>query len=105
MKKVLLVSMVFGFIYVQMFAQTATPGINKTQRQEQERIKDGIRKGELTKQEARGLERQQAHIQQEKKIAKSDGVVTKNERKHLKKDQAQASKNIFRKKHNNRTNM
>ncbi len=105
MKRIILMFLAVGFISVQSIAQTTTRGIEKTQKLQQEKIKEGIKNGELTRHETRSLEKQQAHIQHDKKIAKKDGMVTKSERKHLKSEQARAGKNIFRKKHNDRTKM
>ena len=103
MKKLIFTIIILTVISLQINAQTATPGINKTQKNQQARIQQGIKGGELTKVEARKLELQQAKIQKDKLVAKSDGVVTKKERKHIKKEQMLASKNIYRKKHNNRS--
>lgn len=73
----------------------------KAQNQRQ-RIKQGVKSGELTKAEAKNVINDQREIRQEVKEAKADGVVTKEERKDIKQDQRQASRKIYRKKHNNR---
>ena len=88
---------------VGLFAQTTTPKIDRTQKRQQARIHQGVKSGKLTKGEARQLEKQQQKIQQDKGIAKSNGVVTPHERKYVRHKQKQASKNIYRKKHNNKT--
>lgn len=80
-------------------AQTATPAIRKTAKEERARIKQGVESGELTKRETRRLAAEQAAIQQEVKAAKADGVVTREERKDIKQDQRQASRRIYRNKH------
>jgi hypothetical protein len=76
-----------------------------TQRQEnqQERIGQGVADGQLTSGETRKLERQQGRIQRTKARAASDGKITKAERVHLNKMQNRANRNIYRKKHNART--
>ena len=104
MKKTTLALIAISFFSFSVYAQRATPGIDKTQKDQQERIKNGIKDGDLTKSETRKLERQQRNIQEDKLIAKSDGVVTKKERKHIRKEQVAASKSIYRKKHNKRSN-
>ncbi len=73
----------------------------KAQNQRQ-RIKQGVKTGELTKAETRNVVSDQREIRQDVKAAKSDGTVTKEERKDIKQDQRQASRKIYRKKHNNR---
>ena len=74
-----------------------------TQPAEQARIKQGVKSGELTKPEARKLEVQQRDIRQDKKAAKADGTVTAAEKSEINKDKKQASRNIYRKKHNAKT--
>ncbi len=80
-------------------AQTATPVIKETAREERARIKQGVQTGELTKREARRLAAEQAAIHQDVKAAKVDGVVSKAERQNIKKEQRQASRRIFKNKH------
>jgi len=77
-----------------------TPGIKQRQKNQQKRIGQGVRSGELTAKETIRLEKEQKEIQQEKKEAKSDGSVTKEERKEIHQDQNKASRHIFRAKHN-----
>ncbi len=102
MKKLILSFAVLIIFAGITFAQTQTPGINKTQKKQQMRIHQGIRSGELTRPEVRQLEKQQARIQHEKRIAKADGVVTNGERARIHKHQAFANRNIYCKKHNYR---
>jgi uncharacterized membrane protein YebE (DUF533 family) len=80
-------------------AQNTIRGKAKNERQ---RIKQGVKSGELTKAEAKNVITDQKEIRQEVKAAKSDGAVTKEERQDIKQDQRQASRKIYRKKHNNR---
>jgi lipopolysaccharide export LptBFGC system permease protein LptF len=81
-------------------AQTATPHITKHQRNQQARIVNGVKNGELTKKETVKLEKQQQHIKHEKMAAKKDGKVTVAERKNIRHDQRVASRSIYNKKHN-----
>lgn len=84
-----------------MFAQngTQTPLVRERQENQQERIGQGVKSGELTAKEAARLERQQRRIQHEKREAKADGTVTKAERAELRARQNAASRNIARQKH------
>lgn len=82
---------------------TRTPRINARQANQQGRIKQGVKSGELTPGETRRLERQQGNIQASKLQAKSDGKVTPQERARLSREQNRASRTIYRDKHNNRT--
>jgi hypothetical protein len=70
------------------------PRITKRQLHQQERIKQGVKSGELTKGEAGKLEKQQAKIQHDKKVAKADGKVTPKERRKIRHEQNKASKDI-----------
>jgi tellurite resistance protein len=80
-------------------AQTATPRVTKRQVQQQARIKEGVKSGQLTPRETRKLERQQAKIAVDKAKAKADGVVTPAERRKLMREQNRASKRIYKEKH------
>ena len=86
-------------------ANTAHYGNNKVgQRREnqQDRIAQGIKSGQLTPGETAKLEKQQQGIN--KQVAsdrKADGgTLTASEKKQVNKEQNQASRNIYRKKHN-----
>jgi hypothetical protein len=53
------------------FVEAAT--VNQRQRNQQQRIDQGIRRGELTRHEVKRLEREQTHIRHDEARAKSDG--------------------------------
>jgi hypothetical protein len=86
-------------------ANTAHYGNNKVgQRREnqQDRIAQGIKSGQLTPGETAKLEKQQRGIN--KQVAgdrkANGGSLTASEKKQINKEQKQASRNIYRKKHN-----
>jgi hypothetical protein len=79
-----------------------TPRVNQRQRHQQRRIGRGIRSGELTGRETLRLGREQYQIQQEKRAYRSDGEVTRAERRELHRELNQASRHIYRAKHNRR---
>lgn len=99
MKKAVVLIALLAIGALSVSAQTATPRVTKRQVQQQARIKDGVKSGELTRREARKLERQQAKIAVDKAKAKSDGVVTPAERRKLTREQNRASKRIYHEKH------
>jgi methylthioribose-1-phosphate isomerase len=74
----------------------------KRQKNQRQRIKQGVRSGELTRAETVNLVNGQKEIRQEKKEARADGVVTTEERKEIRQDQRQESRKIHRKKNNRR---
>ena len=82
----------------QAFAQS-TPKADKREHNQQARIKQGVKSGELTKREAVKLEKEQAKIRVEEKAMKADGKVTAAERAKLQYDQNKASKRIYKQKH------
>ncbi len=75
------------------------PGVNRRQENQDDRIKQGIRSGELTKEEAKELGKEEKEIRKEEKEYKSDGTLTKEERKDLHQDLNEASKDIYQEKH------
>jgi hypothetical protein len=89
-------------------ANTAQYGNNKVgQRREnqQDRIAQGIKSGQLTAGEMAKLENQQKGINQQVKADRSanGGKLTAGEKTQVNHEQNQASKNIYRKKHNGAT--
>ena len=77
--------------------------VNQRQKNQTERIANGVKSGELTKKETKNLARQQKDIRKTKRAAKSDGKVTKKERAVIHSKQNAASRNIKRKKNNDRS--
>jgi hypothetical protein len=82
---------------------TDDPGIQKREQNQEKRIQQGVKSGQLTPKEAGRLEAQQTKIKQDEERMKADGTLTKAERRKLKREQDRASGNIYRKKHNDKT--
>ena len=80
-------------------AQTATPGIDKRQANQEKRIEQGVKSGELTKKETARLEKREGKLQADKAKAAADGKVTKKEREQLNHEANRDSKAIYRQKH------
>ena len=95
--------LVLGLSQSAVFAQDKTPVVDQRARNQQARIRQGVKSGELTPAETRRLERQEGKIKADEMVAKSDGKVTKAERKKLSREQNRESKRIYRLKHNNKT--
>jgi hypothetical protein len=86
-------------------ANTAHYGNNKVgQRREnqQDRIAQGVKSGQLTAGETAKLEKQQQGINKQVSSDRkaNGGTLTASEKKQVNKEQNQASRNIYRKKHN-----
>lgn len=73
--------------------------INARERNQQRRINQGIRSGELTRREARRLEANEARIRTDERFARADGKVTPRERARLQRELNRESRGIYRQKH------
>jgi hypothetical protein len=94
---------------VAVFAQTTTPtpgqhdyDINQRKENQQDRIAQGVKSGQLTAGETSHLEHQEAGINKEERgmRAQDNGHLTKTDRKTLHQQQNQESRRIYRDKHN-----
>lgn len=94
-------SIIVAGLFVLGCLQADAQAVNRTKNQHH-RIKDGVKSGELTRAEAANLRKDQKEIRTEVKDAKADGLVTPVERKEIRQDKRKASREIYRKKHNNR---
>ena len=81
----------------------STARIDQRQGNQETRIEQGAKSGELTNKETAKLEKGQAKVQKMEDKAVADGKVTKNEKKHIEHTQDQQSKKIAREKHDNQT--
>ena len=96
-------SMTFAALAVALMlpglAWAQTPRIDQRQANQEQRIDQGVKSGELTRRETRRLEREQARIEKAETRAQADGKVTKKERGRITHMQDGASKDIKRQKH------
>ena len=79
--------------------------IGQRQTNQQQRIAQGVKSGQLTAGETAKLENQQRGINQQVKAdrAANGGKLTQGEKQQVNKEQNAASKNIYNKKHNAKT--
>jgi hypothetical protein len=80
-------------------AVAGTPRLDRREANQQARIVQGVRSGELTWPEARRLERGEVRLNHQEALAKSDGVVTHAERAHLERKANRMSDRIYVQKH------
>lgn len=79
-------------------AAQAQPIRNKNQK---ERINNGVRSGQLTRPEAYRLHHEQRHMRHDRmRFKRNDGHISARERRHLMHERKQASKRIYHYKHN-----
>jgi Tfp pilus assembly protein PilV len=83
----------------QAQAGTRDPRVNNRQQNQHQRIKQGVRSGELTRRETGKLAREQRDVRQLERAYKSDGKLTRAERVDLHQEQNQASRHIYNQKH------
>jgi hypothetical protein len=83
-------------------AQTRTPVITHRQHNQDRRINNGVRSGELTRNETRHVRNDERRISADKRMARSDGHVTAGERNRLRHEENHTSRAIYRDKHNAR---
>ncbi len=79
--------------------QNRDPGVNHRQDKQGDRIRQGVRSGELTRAEAHDLRKERHDIRVEERQYKSDGHLTKEERRDLHQDMNALSKDIYSEKH------
>lgn len=100
MKRFLSFALSLVFVFSLSIAATAhTPVINRRERHQQQRIRHGVRSGELTRREAVRLEAGQARVRIAERAAKADGRVSRRERSRLDHMLDRSSRNIYRQKH------
>jgi Spy/CpxP family protein refolding chaperone len=96
MKKLLLLSAI-----VMCFGLASTSFGQEHNRNDRRRIERGIRSGQLTRDEARGLRESHRQIRQERRDYRSDGTFTRDERRDLRRDRRELSRQIHSERHDN----
>jgi hypothetical protein len=95
MRKVISGILLTGILCTPLFA--ANP-VDRREQAQRARIRQGVRSGELTRNETRRLAQQEARIRVVERKAKSDGEITKKEALRLDRVLDRASRNIHRQK-------
>lgn len=99
-KKIMFAALfVLGFTMASSAQNAPASTVDKREANQKERIKEGVKSGELTKKEAKDLKKQQQHIKKAEAKANADGVVTDAEKAKLDRKQDKASKKIAKQKH------
>ena len=100
MKKVLSIFLLAVFVLgLSIISMAHTPVINRRERQQQQRIRQGIRSGELTRYEAARLEVEQARIRAYEARARATGGVNCRERRRLDNLLDRSRRSIYRQTH------
>ena len=73
---------------------------NRSLKDENQRIRQGVRSGELTPRETARLEREKAHLRREAiRYRANDGHIGPRERADLRRDNRRLDRSIYRQKH------
>ena len=94
-----------GALSGPILADDANSGWDRFERRhdrQHARIEQGIRSGELSRKESKTLRHQQRHIAKLERQFRRDGHLNRYERHTLKREFDEASRHIFRLKHNDR---
>jgi uncharacterized protein YdeI (BOF family) len=100
MKWFVMAAMVAVIIPAAGLAQGRRNGVNERQRNQQQRIRQGVRSGELTGVEAARIQRREAQIRlNEARARQSGGEFTPQERARIQGQLDRSSQSIYRQKH------
>jgi len=77
-----------------VFADQKSRGVDRREHRQKQRIKQGVKSGELTREEARGLRQEQREIRATEREMKSDGTFTRGEREKHPQDLKESRQNI-----------
>ncbi|OUS27327.1 hypothetical protein A9Q99_15045 [Gammaproteobacteria bacterium 45_16_T64] len=102
MKHQLLVLLLGGLCVV---SSVSAQSINQQQKQQSERLVQGVKSGELTKKEANRLSIKQAKIAKKEARFRSDGVFTPVERAIIKQDLAEMNIRLYKQKHDKQSRL
>lgn len=95
----LLVALLASVVPTPASAQARERGVNARQHHQSQRIHEGWRQGDLTRGEARGLERAARDVRREERAFRSDGRFTPAERREVHRDLDRLSHEIDRERH------
>ena len=98
MKRAILTLILCAAVSAPLFAQNP---VGARQQNQKARIRQGVKSGELTRNEARQLIKGQAKVRAVEKKALKDSEITRKEVRKLDRSLDKSSQKIFRQKHDN----
>ncbi len=101
--KIVTAAVIAAFTFPAFAQTTSTPRIDQRQQNQQQRIDQGVKSGQLNRKEAARLEKGQARIQKMENKATADGKVTAKERARIAKAQDREGRRIIRETHDKQT--
>ena len=97
--KIVTAAVIAAFAFPVLAQTTSTPRIDQRQENQQQRIGQGVKSGQLNQKEAARLEKGQARVQKMEDKATADGKVTAKERRRIEAAQDKQSRRIAHEKH------
>jgi len=100
MKSMAKMSFILGVLSTLIFAQMAQADrVDRRQHRQRARIYEGVKSGELTREEAKKLRAGERHLRRMERRAKADGEVSDKEAARLERTQDRLSDRIYKEKH------
>lgn len=99
MKTIIIAAVAAAFALPAAAQTQSTPRIDQRQQNQERRIDQGVKSGQLTGKEAVRLEKGQARVQKMENKATADGKVTAKERRRIEQAQDKQSRRIYKQKH------
>jgi uncharacterized protein YdeI (BOF family) len=99
MKTIIIAAVAAAFALPAVAQTQSTPRIDQRQQNQERRIDQGVKSGQLTGKEAARLEKGQARVQKMENKATADGKVTAKERRRIEQAQDKQSRRIYKQKH------
>ena len=99
MQKIILAIATVAALVTSAGVASARDPIEQREINQERRIQEGVRSGELTRREYRSLEAEQAHIRALERSARADGHIDSRERAQITAAQNNASRHIYRETH------
>jgi len=99
MRKVVLSLLLSGTLCAPLFAANPANPIDRREQNQKSRIRQGVKSGELTRNETRHLRKEEAKIGTLEQKARSDGEISKKEARKLDRFLDKANRDIYKQKH------
>jgi len=99
MRKVVLSLLLSGTLCAPLFAANPANPIDRREQNQKSRIRQGVKSGELTRNETRHLRKEEAKIGTLEQKARSDGEISKKEARKLDRFLNKANRDIYKQKH------
>src|SRR4051812_15631210 len=99
--KTTIIAAAFGTVFTG--AAMAQSGTIQRDVNQQERIEQGLKSGQLTTREAAKLQREEARVERDQARAMRDGKLSDAEKARLAREQDKVSRDIYREKHDAQT--